>query len=251
MAKILDKIYSDVSKISIKLISKDVAKELIEKNHYSHKFSSTRYALGVYYTKTDDNSFFSGDVEFLIGCITYGYPVGRLASSSISDLISENEVLELTRLYIEDGYGSNIESYVIGLSFDWIKKNDKNIKVLISYADPQVGHLGKIYQATNWLYQGDSMRLLDAYSLKYDLSDKLWIHSRTVFSLYGSNNVDVLKNKIGKTFWLKLEERKHRYLYCLCGKLERRKIIKNLKHPILDYPKTINILDEKIIKVDI
>lgn len=250
MAKEQDKIYVDSSKVSMRLISKDVAKEIIEKNHYSHKFSSTRYALGIFYKK-NTHSFFDGEIDILIGCMTYGYPVGRLAAESISEKIQPNEVLELTRLYIEDGYGSNIESYVIGLSFNWIKNNDKTIKALISYADPQVGHLGKIYQSTNWLYQGDSMRLVDAYSLKYDLSDKLWMHSRTVFSKYGSNNVDVLKKAIQKTFWLKLEERKHRYLYFLCGKIERKSIVKELKHPILSYPKLLNQKDEKLIEVKI
>lgn len=251
MPKELDKNYIDTTKISLKLITKDAAKEMIEKNHYSHKFSATRYALGVYYTEVSDNPFFEGDVDKLIGCMTYGYPVGRLAADSISDLIQADNVLELTRLFIHDGYGSNIESYALGLSFKWLRANDRNIKVLISYADPQVGHLGGIYQSTNWKYQGDSMRLVDTYSLKYSLDDPLWVHSRTIFSNYGSNNVEILKKQIGKTFWLKLEERKHRYIYFLCGKNEANRILNNLKHPIQQYPKQLKQFEEKIMEITI
>ena len=34
--------------------------------------------------------------------------------------------------------------------FDWLKKNRKDITDLISYSDPQQGHVGTIYQATNF-----------------------------------------------------------------------------------------------------
>ena len=63
-------------------------------------------------------------------------------------------ILELTRLYVDDGYGSNIESCALGKTFQWLRENDKNIKVLLSYADNGQGHVGGIYKATNWIYQG-------------------------------------------------------------------------------------------------
>lgn len=250
MPKVQDKIYTDISKVSIRPISKDVAKSMIENYHYTHKASSTRYALGIYYQEEDSGGFFEGVTEVLIGVLTYGYPVGRLAAESVSDMVAQNEVLELTRLYIKDGYGSNIESYCLSLSFKWLRENDKSVKVLISYADPQEGHSGLIYQATNWLYQGNSMQLVDSYHLRLE-SDGDWIHSRTVYAMYGSSNVDVLKSKINKTFWLKKEERKHRYLYILAPKMLKRKILSNLKHPILPYPTRLEIKDEEIIEITI
>ena len=86
----------------------------------------------------------------MVGVATYGYPVGRLAAQSISEDLENNQVLELTRLFIFDGYGKNIESYFIGQTIKWLQSNT-DIKALISYADPKVGHKGGIYQATNWL----------------------------------------------------------------------------------------------------
>ena len=66
--------------------------------------------------------------------------------------LEKEQVLELTRLYIDDGYGKNIESLSMGKSFKWLKQNAEDIKMLISYR-PRTNNLGTIYQATNWLYQ--------------------------------------------------------------------------------------------------
>ena len=238
--------YVDINKLSVKLINKDVAKKMIIKHHYTHAASQCRYALGIY--SQSEHNFFDSHDE-LVGVATYGYPVGRLAAQSISEQLENNQVLELTRLFIFDGYGKNIESYFIGQTIKWLQSNT-NTKALISYADPKVGHKGGIYQATNWLYQGDSMRMVDAYSVRLQ-EDSEWLHSRTVFSKWGSNNVDHLKKKIGRTFWIREEPRKHRYIYFLGSKGERKKMIKSLKHPVLPYPKDITNLQLEIEQINV
>jgi hypothetical protein len=63
----------------------------------------------------------------------------------------------------------------------------------------------------------------------------LWMHSRTVGSRYGNKNVENLAKKIGHTFWMKEETSKFRYLYFLCGKKEKKRLISDLKIPILPY----------------
>ena len=238
--------YVDIDKLSVKLINKDVAKKIIIKHHYTHAASQCRYALGIY--SKSNHSFFDSHEE-LIGVATYGYPVGRLAAQSISEDLENNQVLELTRLFIFDGYGKNIESYFIGQTIKWLQANT-DIKSLISYADPKVGHKGGIYQATNWLYQGDSMRMVDAYSVRLQ-EDSEWLHSRTVFSKWGSNNVDHLKKKIGRTFWIREEPRKHRYIYFLGSKGERKKLTKSLKHPVLSYPQDTEKLQLEIQQINV
>ena len=74
------------------------------------------------------------------------------------------------------------------------------------------------------------------FSLKVS-EDGDWIHSRTVYSVYGSSNVEHLKKQIGHTFWLKKEAEKHRYLYFLGNKKENKLFMNTLKHPLLPYPK--------------
>ena len=51
--------YVDKSRVYLQEIDKKTAKRMIEKNHYSHKFSSCRYAIGIFYKSDKPHPFFS------------------------------------------------------------------------------------------------------------------------------------------------------------------------------------------------
>jgi hypothetical protein len=242
--------YCNTSKLSIRQIDRQTAKTMIEKYHYSHLWSpKNAVSLGLFIDTGEEHSFFDENEEKLIGVITYGDPVGRLTSQSISEALEKTSVYELTRLFIHDGYGSNIESWFISQSFNWLRKNKPKIKALISYASPMEGHSGTIYQATNWLYQGNKIRFNDSWLYKFD-EDGEWQHGRTIFPYYKSNNPEVIRTKVTKPFWIKKEKRKHRYVYILAGKKHKKKIIKTLKHPILPYPKSRDTNESDIIRME-
>jgi hypothetical protein len=227
--------FVETSRVTVREISKSVARDFIEQYHYTHKFSSTRYALGVFYTEDAEHMFFAGANEKLIGCMTYGHPVSNRTVDSIVDGLELDEVLELTRLVCLDGYGKNLESFVISKSFEWMKKYDPKVKVLVSYADPEQAHTGGIYRATNWLYQGCGYsKLMPDFSIRIN-EDDLWTHSRTVGARWGNKSVENLAKTIGQTFYRKEETAKHRYIYFLCGKKERKRMIKELKIPVFPY----------------
>ena len=238
--------YFDVTKVILRQISKKLAEDLIVKNHYSHKWSLCQVAYGIFYTDVEPSPFFDNVNEKLIGCVVYGQPVGRSAAESISSLIKIDEVFELTRLFIHDGYGKNIESYSISESMKMVKRDFPKIKAIISYADGEQNHKGTIYQATNFYYQGNSsLALMPNFSISLKGPPNYeWIHSRTVSSTYGTHNVEYIKKCIGHTFWRKKESTKHRYVYLLGSKTEKKKILKNLKHPFLPFPKGNTYQDE-------
>ena len=181
--------------------------------------------------------------------IVYGDPIGRLPGQSISDEIKRTEVLELTRLFIHDGYGSNIESWFISQSFNWLRKNKSEIKALISYASPVEGHSGTIYQATNWIYQGNNNRWNDGWIFKFE-EDGRWIHGRTIFPYYKTNDPKEIQKQVDKPFWIRKELQKHRYVYILAGKKDKKKIMKTLKHETLPYPKSRDTVESDIIKME-
>jgi hypothetical protein len=243
--------YVDKSKVSLRPIDKRIARDMIEKNHYSGRLSSCRYPLGVFYEEDSQHQFFDKN-EKLIGVACYGFPVGRRVVGSIfsEEVIQNKNILELTRLFIHDGYGKNIESLAISLSFKWMKEFAQNIKVLISYADPEQSHDGAIYQATNWIYQGcGDFQLAPTYSLRVNEDDD-WMHSRSVYSKYGSAAPENLKKAIGRDFWLKKEASKHRYIYFLGNKRENRHFKRMMKHPIMNYPKNY-VHDVTITKITV
>ena len=46
------------SKVSVREISKKIAKTMIVKHHYSHKWTMCRYALGIFYETDNQHTFF-------------------------------------------------------------------------------------------------------------------------------------------------------------------------------------------------
>ena len=244
--KIKGKEYTDISKLSVRPISKSVAKDIIIKNHYSGIWTKVSYCLGLY-IEDNSHSFFSS-TDKLIGVATYGDPIGRHSGQSISELLDRKEVLELTRLFVFDGYGCNIESWFVGQTFKWLKTHAKHIKGLISYSDPKAGHLGTVYQSTNWVYLGNRIRPNDSWLFKFAENGE-WQHGRTIFPYYGTNNPTKIQKVIGKTFWIKKEPRKHRYIYIL-DKSKKSRILKSLKYPSLPYPKQSELFEEEIKKLE-
>jgi hypothetical protein len=248
----MEESYFNPQKLSIRPIEKPIAEEMLVKNHYTHKWSLCQVAYGIFFMTDNECQFFDAKEEKLIGCMVFGQPVGRSAAESISELIKATEVFELTRLFIYDGYGRNIESYCLSQAIKLLKKNFPHIKAIITYADGEQGHKGTIYQACGFDYQGNSsLALMPNFSISLVGPPYNWTHSRTVSSTYGTHNVERIKKKIRKTFWRKKESTKHRYVCLLGNKTDRKKILSNLKHPFLPYPKSNNYVDEiEEIKVD-
>ena len=226
--------YCDTNRLSIRQVDKKTAKKMIVKHHYSHLWTKCSVALGLFYTTGNEHAFFDEPEEKLIGVCVYGDPVGRASGESISELVDRSEVYELTRLYIHDGYGGNIESWFISQSTKWLKNNRPNIRALVSYADPKENHPGTIYQASNWIYQG--IIGSTTWSFKFSPEDR-WKHGRTIFPYYGTNDIEKIQRQVKEPFWIRKEPRKHRYIYLLASRKAKKEIMNNLKYPILKYPK--------------
>lgn len=62
-------------------------------------------------------------------------------------------LLELSRLWSLDGSDPNYLSTFLARCIRGIRET-RAADALVSYADPEVGHTGTIYQATNWTYMG-------------------------------------------------------------------------------------------------
>ena len=241
--------YCDITKLSIRPVTKNRAKKMVIKYHYSKLWTKCSVALGLFHQTGNEHAFFDEPEEKMVGVIVYGDPIGRLTGQSISDEIERTEVLELTRLFIHDGYGSNIESWFISQSFKWLRHFRPNIKALISYASPVEGHSGTIYQATNWIYQGNNNRWNDGWLFKFK-PDGRWKHGRTIFPYYNSNDPKEIQKKVTEPFWIRKEQQKHRYVYILAGKRDKKNILNTLKHETLPYPKSRDTDESDIIKME-
>ena len=68
-------------------------------------FLHVEYTLGIFYQKILNIGFFDDVDEELIGCMSYGYPVGRSVVGSIftDDKMLTTEKYIRVRLFIHDG----------------------------------------------------------------------------------------------------------------------------------------------------
>ena len=189
-----------------------LARQLVEKHHYLHSLpGGTSLAFGA----------FTG--SRLRGALTLG--VGPLKAHSLVQGASPKDCLTLTRLWLYDELPKNSESRFIGVVLRFLRRYT-SLKFLVSYADPAQGHLGGIYQATNWVYTGPS----EAMPL-YDIGDGKARHSRSLSHAYGTHSVQHF-SRHGVLVKLVPQQAKHRYLYFLDGAWRGR-----LEVPELAYPK--------------
>ena len=216
----------NLKEMEIKQIDYSIAKSYIKENHYSHTIpSSVKISLGFYY---------KGELKL---AIIYGCPVGRNVTNWLQ--VEHSNCLELVRLFSADGMPKNTESYCISKSFQFLKQNYPQYKYLISYADPNHGHCGYIYQATNWKYVGVQRRLLKERKILIDGKE---VHARTLNAEHGSTSDSNLKKIYGDRLEILGAMKKHVYLMCLGNHKECKEWYS--KFTFLPYPKAHNDIIE-------
>lgn len=210
----------DFSQIKIKQISNTEAKKFMKKYHYTKSCPKATISLAFYYK------------DKICTMIVYGQPSNYNLAKSIWEGGNEQECLELLRLFSFDWCPKNIESYCISQSIKYLKQYYPQYKVLVSYADASVGHIGYIYQASNWLYVGKSSPEPEIFI------DGIRRHRRDLYDKYGTSSIKKLKEILGNRIQIGKKNQKYKYIYILSNKRERKEIMKKLKVKIIkDYPK--------------
>ena len=127
--------------------------------------------------------------------------------------LGQDEGCELTRIALTN-HKTEV-SRIVKLAIIFLKKNSPNLKLIVSFADPQYGHHGGVYQAGNWVYCGDT-----AAGVEYWHNGKR-LHSRQV-SEKGWNIQQGQQRKTVKPSECKIVKTvgKHRYLMPLDEKMK-------------------------------
>lgn len=125
---------------------------------------------------------------------------------------NSGRVLELNRLVIDPEHnGSNNASYLVGQSLKMLPQGT----FVVSYADTAWGHVGYVYQATNFIYTG-------ATKERKEIFVPGGKHSRH----YDKHNIRYRKRSS-----------KHRYVYLVGSKKDRREMRRQLRYKQENYPK--------------
>ena len=182
--------------------SYQAAKYAVEKWHYSGVMPAGKTVKwGVWEAGT-----FIGAVVFSWGANNHiGSPYG----------LEQIGVCELVRVALRE-HDAPV-SRIVTTAMSCQRKQSPGLRLIVSYADPEQGHIGAIYQAMNWLYVGHSRPQRETLR-----PDGTIMHKRTAHSLYGT----IKGLEVSKILW------KHKYLYPLDRAM--RKQIAPLAQP---YPK--------------
>jgi hypothetical protein len=155
--------------MQLKKISFNIAKEFLTKYHYLHSIpKGTPYCFG---------AFSSLKSDALEGVICFSNPIAKNIWKGLFNV--EVSVIELSRLAIKEG-SDQIASQLIGKAIKLV-----DYDAIISYADTSQGHIGIVYQATNWIYLGTTQKRTEYY-----LKSNPELHSRTLF---GDKTVEELR----------------------------------------------------------
>ncbi len=77
-----------------------------------------------------------------VGAMVIGRPTARV--------YDPDKILELTRMFFVDDTPRNTESNALSMMRGYIRRWFPQIRLLLAYSDPSVGHRGTIYQADGW-----------------------------------------------------------------------------------------------------
>lgn len=199
---------------TIKPITYQEAMDIVVANHYLHRRAPCSFAFGLFENETND----------IAGVIVYGTPSSSTLRAGLCGVEEKNNVIELTRLWIKDGTPKNTESFLIGNTLSRVNK-----EIIVSFAEIQQGHLGIVYQATNWIYTGLSAKRSN-WTIK-----GVNKHCQTIADKHTSAQ---LREIYGEDFKLVDRPRKHRYVFFNTKSKKRKKeLISKLRYGILPYPK--------------
>jgi len=184
--------------------------------HYAKRKCPISYAFGAFRNNE------------LIGIVTFGTPASSTLRHGIAGKEWMDQVLELNRLCCVSE--KNTASVLVGRALRLLPKPS----IIVSYADTAQGHVGYVYQATNFIYTGLSAKRTD-----WKIRGKEHLHGATIAdeSRGHIDRAKWMREKYGDDFYLEQRSRKHRYIY-LCGNSRQRSKMKSdLRYFQEPYPK--------------
>jgi len=150
-----------------------------------------------------------------VGVVIYG--VGATSSLVRQYDLESQEGCELVRVALKK-HKSEV-SKIVSLTLRLLKRAQPGLRLVVSFADPEQGHHGGVYQAMNWVFTGNTQP-----SMEYEFQGRRWQGRSFRNSHKGLENSPEVRKVMGSS--------KYRYLMPLDKEMRER--IEPLRKP---YPK--------------
>ena len=162
--------------------------------------------------------------ESLIGVMTYGIPASPSLCMGICGKEYSDKVLELNRICLESNE-KNQASYFVAKTLQLLTKPT----IVVSYADTAQGHVGYVYQASNFIYTG-----LSANRVDWAIKGQEHKHSKTISD---GKTLEDIKAEYGDDFYYVERSRKHRYIFFVGTNKQKKEMLSKLNYQVEPYPK--------------
>lgn len=215
--EIIKRIKKAMENLKVKQIDYKTAMNVIVEKHYLHRKCPCSIAFGLF------------DVENLVGVIVFGKPSSYTLCEGIAGKEESKNVVEFNRLWVCDTMPKNTESWFTSRA---IKQCP--FEIIVSFADTEQGHIGYIYQATNWLYCGESKKQR-YFRLKDNSKNEGGTEYRRRERMSKVKIIEQHGEEYVEEYYSSL---KHRYIYFNADKRRKKELLKKLKYETLPYPKS-------------
>lgn len=225
-----------MGRLLIKEVNYTLAKEIIVKNHYSHKWNSNfgRINIGI---------FRANEPTKCLGVASFGNMMNAKSFCSICNDIEQNQIIELNRMWIDDCLTHNAESILISKSFKIIKTKYPHIKLVQSFADGRLG-CGTIYKATNFKYYGYNNTRFFVDKETDEIYHHVLLENCNRRKAYKQTLSLFIRNRLQP-----IEVKTYRYIYILDKKYKNKIKLKEQQYPNyekgiknIEYNPTLNCL---------
>lgn len=141
----------------------------------------------------------------VLGISIFGLPISKN---------TDKMTLELRRFVVRDECPKNTESFFLAHCLRWLRRNTQ-LNHIVTFADPNVGHKGTIYKATNFKYEGTGHKNCAILKYKNKLIHKRMVYQKNKLGQYVKSALKYQKLvKEGKAKWIN-QKPKHVYTYQL------------------------------------
>jgi hypothetical protein len=166
------------------------------------------------------------DGPFLMGVVAYNMPTPRTSYSVFGKEYGAAHIWHMGRLVLPDSAPRNSESRLIGGSLRCIEREHPEAWAVVTFADAGSGHIGTVYQATNALYTGTGGR------------PEFYLDAQGRHRSFRQNGSTITASDAASRGWTRHRGGlKHRYVYILGNRTQRRERLRLLRLPVLPYPK--------------
>jgi hypothetical protein len=223
------KLAADFRNAVVREITYDEARNVILANEWLGNMGTTEFSFGLYFS------------EHLAGVACFGRTAGTQVAGSICGAEHAHRVATFCRGACVHWAHPHSASFLINAACR--EMTEKGYNIFVAYSDPAAGEIGTVYQASNWLYCGNTNP-----TEKFRTPDGKTYDGRQIHCLTRDRTAGTMKYKRSRAEQkqLLMDEgceffrdagRKHRYVGIYGDRRIKRTLREALRWEVLPYPK--------------